>query len=111
MVITLAQKGKETGTAFGPCGFVASKSPGRQQAATSTYLSKRNVVSPYRSFWDSKPQGELKVVRVEEAGVSESCTVMVQIRVETSLGLSVSRLPAAGSWLESVTNLFRKESR
>ena len=47
-------------------------------------------------------------MRVKEGGASESWAVMAQIQVETSPGTKVSRLPPGGSWLESVTNLFKE---
>ena len=51
------------------------------------------------------------VVRVEDGGVSESPFVMSGIRVETLPDTKVGRLPPGRSWLESVSNFFRKESR
>ena len=78
-----------------------------------TLADKRNTVSPYRSLWEDKPQGESIAVRVEDEGESERRSVIERIGVEplaTSLHAKAGRLPSGLSSRESPANRLRGKS-
>ena len=85
----------------------------RIERAFSTLADKRNTVSPYRSLWEDKPQGESIAARVEEEGESERRSVVERIGVEllaTSLHAKASRLPSGLSSRENLANRLRGKS-
>ena len=78
-----------------------------------TLANKRNTVSPYRSLWEDKPQGESIAVRVEDEGESERRSVIERIGVEplaTLLHAKAGRLPSGLSSRESPANRLRGKS-
>ena len=85
----------------------------RRERTFPTPADKRNTISPYRSRWEDKPQGELMAVRVEDEGKSECRSVMEWIGVEptaTSLHAKTGRLPSGLSSRENPANRLRRKS-
>src|SRR5215510_6754199 len=85
----------------------------RIERTFSTLADKRNTVSPYRSLWEDKPQGESMAVQVEDEGESERRSVIERIGVEpstTSLHAKAGRLPSGLSSRESPANRLRGKS-
>jgi hypothetical protein len=85
----------------------------RIERTSPTLTHKWNTVSPYRSLWEDKPQGELMAVRVEDEGKSECRSVMEWIGVEptaTSLHAKTGRLPSGLSSRENPANRLRRKS-
>src|SRR5215813_2626435 len=79
-----------------------------------TLTDKRNTVSPYRSRWEDKPQGESIAARVEDEGKSECHSVIEWIGVEpmaTSLYAKAGRLPSGLSSRENPANRLMRKSR
>src|SRR5262245_56992384 len=85
----------------------------RIERTFSTLADKRNTVSPYRSLWEDKPQGESTAVRVEDEGESERRSVIERTGVEPSAKLlhaKAGRLPSGLSSRESQANRLRGKS-
>jgi hypothetical protein len=85
----------------------------RIERTSPTLANKRNTVSPYRSLWEDKPQGELMAARVKDEGESERRSVIERIGVEpstTSLHAKAGRLPSGLSSRESPANRLRGKS-
>jgi hypothetical protein len=85
----------------------------RRERTFPTLANKRNTVSPYRSLWEDKPQGESIAVRVEDEGESERRSVIERIGIEppaTSLHAKASRLPSGLSSRENPATRLRRKS-
>lgn len=64
----------------------------------------RNMVSPYRSQWETEPKGEVMAMRVEDRGESECLAVMAGIRTETLFDAKAGRLPRGLTSQENLIN-------